>query len=112
MQSALSVYMGSEAAKTIGDRGWLSAPFSTLIGASGGPKWLILSELDKVLKQHNLSTAKFDFSKVSSREAGASDARASAPAETASTNARTHMCAGAGFQSVLKDKSKSRMAQQ
>jgi hypothetical protein len=24
-------------------------PFSTLIGASGGPKWLILSELDKVL---------------------------------------------------------------
>ena len=49
MQSALSVYMGSEAAKTIGDRGWQSAPFSTVIGASGGPKWLILSELDKVL---------------------------------------------------------------
>ena len=49
MQSALSVYMGSEAAKTIGERGWPSAPFSTLIGASGGPKWLILSELDKVL---------------------------------------------------------------
>ena len=51
MQSALSVYMGSEAAKTIGERGWHSAPFSTLIGASGGPKWLILSELDKVLGQ-------------------------------------------------------------
>ena len=49
MQSALSVYMGSEAAKTISERGWQSAPFSTLIGASGGPKWLILSELDKVL---------------------------------------------------------------
>ena len=49
MQSALSVYMGSEAAKTIGEQGWQSAPFSTLIGASGGPKWLILSELDKVL---------------------------------------------------------------
>ena len=49
MQSALSVYMGSEAAKTIGDQGWQAAPFSTLIGASGGPKWLILSELDKVL---------------------------------------------------------------
>jgi hypothetical protein len=43
--------MGSEAAKTIGERGWQSAPFSTLIGASGGPKWLILSELDKVLGQ-------------------------------------------------------------
>ena len=51
MQSALSVYMGSDAAKTIGERGWQSAPFSTLIGASGGPKWLILSELDKVLGQ-------------------------------------------------------------
>ncbi len=51
MQSALSVYMGSEAAKTIGERGWQTAPFSTLIGASGGPKWLILSELDKVLGQ-------------------------------------------------------------
>ena len=49
MQSALSVYMGSEAAKTIGEQGWQSAPFNTLIGASGGPKWLILSELDKVL---------------------------------------------------------------
>ncbi len=49
MQSALSVYVGSEAAKTIGSRGWQSACFSTLIGASGGPKWLILSELDKVL---------------------------------------------------------------
>ncbi len=49
MQSVLSVYMGSEAANTIGSRGWQSAPFSTLIGASGGPKWLILSELDKVL---------------------------------------------------------------
>ena len=49
MQSALSVYMGSEAAKTIGSRGWQSSRFSTLIGASGGPKWLVLSELDKVL---------------------------------------------------------------
>ena len=38
MQSALSVYMGSEAANTIGERGWQAAPFSTLIGASGGPK--------------------------------------------------------------------------
>ena len=51
MQSALSVFMGSEAANTIGDRGWRAAPFSTVIGASGGPKWLILSELDKVLGQ-------------------------------------------------------------
>ena len=51
MQNALSLYMGSEAAKTIGSRGWQSAHLSTLIGASGGPKWLILSELDKVLAE-------------------------------------------------------------
>jgi hypothetical protein len=36
-------------------------------------------ELDRVLKQHNLTTAKFDFSKISSREAGAA-----APADGAS----------------------------
>ena len=42
------------------------------------------SELDKVLKQHNLTTAKFDFSKVSSREAGASDV--ATPAASAVSN--------------------------
>ena len=49
MQDAISVFMGRRAAATINESGWRSAPFSTLIGASGGPKWLILSELDQVL---------------------------------------------------------------
>ena len=41
--------MGKRAATIIDQVGWQAAPFSTLIGASGGPKWLILSELDQVL---------------------------------------------------------------
>ena len=45
----LSVYMGKTAAAIIGNQGWKGAPFDTLIGASGGPKWLILSELDQIL---------------------------------------------------------------
>ncbi len=45
----LSIYMGKTAAKIISDQGWKGAPFKTLIGASGGPKWLILSELDQML---------------------------------------------------------------
>ena len=73
MQSALSVYMGSEAAKTIGEQGWQAAPFSTLIGASGGPKWLILSELDKVLGHALLldltTAARIPLSGIQQREA-------------------------------------------
>ena len=49
MEQPLSIYMGRTAAKQIGAMGWQKAPFSTLLGASGGPKWLILSELDQVL---------------------------------------------------------------
>ena len=51
MQEPLSIYMGRKAADTIGELGWRAAPFRTLIGASGGPKWLILSEFDQVLSQ-------------------------------------------------------------
>ncbi len=49
MDQPLSLYLGRTAAKIIGDQGWKGAPFKTLIGASGGPKWLILSELDQML---------------------------------------------------------------
>jgi len=45
----LSIYMGKTAAQIIGDQGWKGAPFKTMIGASGGPKWLILSEIDQML---------------------------------------------------------------
>ena len=57
MKSALSIFMGKRAATIIEQTGWQAAPFSTLVGASGGPKWLILSELDQVLGKELLTTA-------------------------------------------------------
>ena len=51
----LSVFMGSAAKAAIAKHGWQHAPFTTLLGASGGPKWLILSELDQVLASDLLS---------------------------------------------------------
>jgi len=46
---ALSVYLGSEAARRIGREGWSADLFSLLLGASGGPKWFILARLDRLL---------------------------------------------------------------
>ena len=45
----LSVYLGDSAAKTIGERGWQGQDIDLLLGASGGPKWLILGHLDRLL---------------------------------------------------------------
>ena len=47
--SALSVHVGDEAARQIANHGWSPDLFSLLLGASGGPKWFILSQLDRVL---------------------------------------------------------------
>ena len=46
---ALSIHMGSEAAHSIERNGWTPELFSLLLGASGGPKWLILGQLDRFL---------------------------------------------------------------
>jgi hypothetical protein len=46
---ALSIHLGSEAARRIGDQGWDPSLFSLLLGASGGPKWFILAQLDRFL---------------------------------------------------------------
>ncbi|MEE4143509.1 MAG: patatin-like phospholipase family protein [Halieaceae bacterium] len=46
---ALSVYLGREAARRIRARGWSPDLFSLLLGASGGPKWFVLGQLDRVL---------------------------------------------------------------
>ncbi|MEQ9395616.1 patatin-like phospholipase family protein [Haliea sp.] len=46
---ALSVYLGKRAAASIAEQGWHPDLFSLLLGASGGPKWLILGQLDRVL---------------------------------------------------------------
>lgn len=46
---ALSVYLGREAARQLAREGWSADLFSLLLGASGGPKWFILGQLDRLL---------------------------------------------------------------
>ena len=46
---ALSVHLGSKAAALIRDQGWRPELFSLLLGASGGPKWFVLGQLDRFL---------------------------------------------------------------
>ena len=46
---ALSVFAGREAARRLAAEGWHADQFSLLLGASGGPKWFILSRLDQFL---------------------------------------------------------------
>ncbi|MFV0477582.1 MAG: patatin-like phospholipase family protein [Parahaliea sp.] len=46
---ALSIYMGASAARHIAREGWQADLFKVLIGASGGPKWFVLSQLDRLL---------------------------------------------------------------
>lgn len=48
-QRALDIYLGDTAAARIGEHGWDATLFDLLLGASGGPKWLILGQLDRVL---------------------------------------------------------------
>ena len=49
MAKALSIYLGKNAARQIECDGWSAELFSLLLGASGGPKWFILSHLDRLL---------------------------------------------------------------
>jgi hypothetical protein len=45
----LDIYAGTQALKTIQEHGFKQAIFSTMLGASGGPKWFTLFGLDKYL---------------------------------------------------------------
>jgi len=47
--SMLTVRAGSEARATLMREGFRADSFSTLLGASGGPKWLVLPSIDRVL---------------------------------------------------------------
>lgn len=49
MHTAIEVYAGREAARQLREHGWQPELFSLLLGASGGPKWLVLAELDRYL---------------------------------------------------------------
>jgi hypothetical protein len=46
---ALAIYAGREAARLLARDGWNPDLFTLLLGASGGPKWFVLSQLDRVL---------------------------------------------------------------
>lgn len=45
----LRVYLGREAARRIAETGWSPGLFDLLLGASGGAKWLVLGQLDRLL---------------------------------------------------------------
>lgn len=45
----LDIYAGSTALRTLQQSGFDQSAFSTLLGASGGPKWFVLFGLDKYL---------------------------------------------------------------
>ncbi|MFT6918420.1 MAG: hypothetical protein ACJA2G_001034 [Cognaticolwellia sp.] len=49
MANMLDIYCGSNALKTIQEHGFKQELFTTMLGASGGPKWFSLFGLDKYL---------------------------------------------------------------
>lgn len=51
----LQLVVGRRAARILREEGWSIAHFEALIGASGGPKWLILGQLDRVLASELLN---------------------------------------------------------
>ncbi|MEM6795055.1 MAG: patatin-like phospholipase family protein [Acidobacteriota bacterium] len=48
-RKALRILAGPTARRRLAERGWDVEIFSLLLGAAGGPKWLVLSQLDRVL---------------------------------------------------------------
>jgi len=52
---ALELRVGALAAERLAAEGWHAELFHGLIGASGGPKWLILGQLDRALYRELLS---------------------------------------------------------
>jgi hypothetical protein len=53
--AALTIRAGATARRVLAERGFDRDAFSTLVGASGGPKWLALAGLDRVLPEVLLS---------------------------------------------------------
>ena len=53
---ALELRVGRQAAAKLASEGWHADLFDGLIGASGGPKWLILGQMDRVLSTELLAS--------------------------------------------------------
>lgn len=47
----LVIRAGRSAREQLASEGWRAEAFSTLVGASGGPKWLVLSRMDRALAE-------------------------------------------------------------
>ncbi|TFH25534.1 MAG: patatin-like phospholipase family protein [Myxococcales bacterium] len=58
MPRSLTIRAGRAARATIAEHGFDRELFSTMVGASGGPKWLVLSRLDRLLHERVLSGRK------------------------------------------------------
>ncbi|HEY2774088.1 MAG TPA: patatin-like phospholipase family protein [Candidatus Binatia bacterium] len=58
MQQALTVRAGPEALETIRREGFRADLFTVLLGASGGPKWLVLASIDQVLARRLVAARK------------------------------------------------------
>lgn len=54
---AMEIYAGEKALAHIQEKGLSPADIQLMVGASGGPKWLMLSRLDQYLAQNFLSKA-------------------------------------------------------
>ena len=59
----LTIRAGESARLVLREQGFVPDMFSTMVGASGGPKWLVLSQLDRVLVEDFLGprTAPLDL---------------------------------------------------
>ena len=51
----ITIRAGATARRELADRGFDSDAFSTLVGASGGPKWLVLHQIDRLLVERFLA---------------------------------------------------------
>lgn len=63
---ALIIRAGSHARRVLAETGFDRDTFSTLVGASGGPKWLILARMDEVLARRFVSDRKTPLAMVGS----------------------------------------------
>ncbi len=54
-QNPIRVQVGGRAARLLAERGWHPDLFTTMLGASGGPKWLILAAVDRVVHRYLLA---------------------------------------------------------
>lgn len=66
MSRALQVFAGKRAMKKIQENGLNPADVRMILGASGGPKWFVLSRLDQYLNQHFLNNSKQNIQLIGS----------------------------------------------